>query len=172
MEKRLGHTVVYSCPQFNIEEVAVQVPGGLQETRWYVVKRDAVGIVPITDDGKILMTREYRSAVGEVQWRIPAGGINDGEQPLEAAHRELREETGYDAKTIKPLLETNDPSAIIKQKSYFFLATGLFSSPLDAGEWEGIELAPQTPDQVRNLIAAAQINSNIARALLAALKIL
>lgn len=169
MEKRINGRVVYTCPQFTVEEVVVEVPGGKKETRWYVIKRDAVGIVPITDDGKILMTREYRSAAGEVQWRIPAGGINDNEEPLDAAHRELREETGFDAKSIEVLVQTADPSAIIKQKSYFFLARGLFESALDAGEWEGIELAPQTPDEVRALIATAQVNSNISKALLAAI---
>lgn len=169
MEKRLGHKVVYECPDFRVEEVEVEVPTGKQETRWYVVKRDSVGIVPITGDGKIMLTREYRSAVGEVQWRIPAGSIEDGESPGKAAQRELREEVGFDAKSIEPLLETNDPSAIIKQRSYFFIAKGLFSSPLEAGEWEGIEIAPQTVQQTKDLIARAEVNSNIAKALLAAI---
>src|SRR5687767_10613843 len=109
MEKIISSEIVFRCPVFVVEKAEVELPDGRRQERWYAVKNDAVGIVAIDDQGKILLTKEYRSAAGEVKWRIPAGGLKDGETPENGARRELREETGLDAKNLDRFLVKKSP---------------------------------------------------------------
>lgn len=164
MEKVVASKIVFECPIFKVEEADVQVPTGALEKRWYVVKRDAVGVVPVDAQGRILLTREYRSAAGEVRWRIPAGGVREGEQPDEAARRELREEVGVDCSELTPLLEAKSPSGMIKQRSIFYLAKGLYRAPLESGEWEDIKVLPVEAERAMELVRAGELQGNIAQA--------
>jgi ADP-ribose pyrophosphatase len=75
----------------------VALPDGSQATREYVRHQGAVAVVPLLDDGRIVMVRQYRHAVGQVLVEFPAGKLDPGESVLECAIRELREETGYEA---------------------------------------------------------------------------
>ncbi|MBZ5651634.1 MAG: NUDIX hydrolase [Acidobacteriia bacterium] len=108
MEKLISSRIVFECPIFKVEEAEVEIPNGRRELRWYVVKRDAVGIIPVDAAGHILLTKEYRSAAGEIRWRIPAGGVQEGELPEDAARRELREEIGYDCHELVPILRAKE----------------------------------------------------------------
>jgi len=164
MEKVISSQIVFKCPIFKVEQAEVELPNGNIEKRWYVVKKNAVGIIPFQSN-KVTMIREYRSAAGEKRWRIPAGGIKDNELPEDAARRELREEIGYDCKKLKMILQYKSPSAIIKQVTYFFIATELFSNPLKTEEWEEIELVKKTPEEIRELLYTGQIEGGIAAAL-------
>ena len=169
MENTLSSKIVFECPVFKVEEATVQLENRRVTKRWYVLKRDAVGIVPITKQGSILLLREYRSASAEYHWRIPAGGVCDNETPEAAAHRELREETGFDGHQMELIIELKSPSATIKQRSFFFLATELFSSPSTNNEDEDIEAVEKTRQEVLALIESGEIQGNIAIAIRKAL---
>jgi 8-oxo-dGTP pyrophosphatase MutT (NUDIX family) len=172
MEKTISSKIVFTCPIFKVEETEVELPNGRRENRWYVLKKDAVGVIALDSDGKILLTKEYRSAAADVCWRIPAGGVKEGESPEDAARREMREEIGLDCKNLTMLLEAKSQSASIKQKSYFYLAKNLISSPLESGEWEHIEVVRKRPDEVIELIHKGEISGNIAVALLKAIDLI
>ncbi len=64
MEKVLSSKIVFECPIFKVEECEVELPSGKVEKRWYILRRDAVAVVPITKDGKVVLIKEYRSAYG------------------------------------------------------------------------------------------------------------
>lgn len=171
MEKMVQSRIAFECPVFKVEHAIVQLDDGSTQERWYAVKAPAVGVVAIGEDGRFLLTREYRSASGSVVWRVPAGGTKDSDPDVEAAaRRELREETGYDARQLIPLLEKRSPSGWIKQTSHFFLAKDLFEAPLDSGESEQIDLVWCTPREVRNLIDTEAVHGGIREALAMALQ--
>jgi len=73
------------------------MPNGAQATREYVVHPGAVTVVPMLDDGRLVMERQYRYPVGRTMLEFPAGKLDHGEPPMQCAVRELAEETGYRA---------------------------------------------------------------------------
>lgn len=83
-----------------VEDLRVEIPNGALKHRDIVRHPGGVGIVALTDSGKIALVRQYRTALDRVTVEIPAGKLEPGEDPLEAAKRELREETGFEAGRI------------------------------------------------------------------------
>lgn len=84
----------FECPCYEIKEHYMETPQGDQFMHKIVHYPDSVAILPVTKDNKIVLVKEYRAAVGGHIISCPAGRINEGEEPLAAAKRELEEETG------------------------------------------------------------------------------
>lgn len=108
MDKHLRETLVDSVPVFtgkviNLRVDSVQLPDGKKATREVVEHPGAVAVVPILADGSIILVKQYRHPVGETTWEIPAGKLDTKEAPDLCAHRELEEETGYQADNIRKL---------------------------------------------------------------------
>ena len=88
----------------------------------------AAAVVPLTSSGKIILIYQYRHAVGENIWEIPAGTLDPGETPHECAQRELTEETGFSASSFKRLGDIVPVPAWSDERIHIFLATGLSAS--------------------------------------------
>lgn len=102
--KRVSGARVFENPYYGIEKDRVRHPMG-HELDYYVIRpsRPAAGVVPVSEDGRILMVRQFRYTTGVLSWEIPAGGANEGEDVAEAARREMWEETGWTADEVEPL---------------------------------------------------------------------
>lgn len=94
IERVLGTQVVYAGTYLSTEQQTVLLPDGRQAIRDIVRPPDAVAIVPIDDDGRIYLVRQYRSAIRKTIYEIPAGIIDHGERPAATARRECEEEIG------------------------------------------------------------------------------
>ncbi len=102
--KVLSSKVIYSGPVFGVRQDRVIEPGGVASVRDVVTHNGSVVLLPVFPDGRLLLVRQYRHAVGGYLWELVAGRIEPGELPLEAARRELLEETGYTAGRFRKLL--------------------------------------------------------------------
>lgn len=92
----LGEKDLVRCPIFDLVSRRLRHPVRGTEGDFYVLKtRDWVIVIPVTADYRVVMVRQYRFGVEEAGWEIPGGIMDDGEDPVVAAERELREETGY-----------------------------------------------------------------------------
>lgn len=102
MSQSTWHTkssrIVHENPWYKVRQDDVIQPDGKSGTFNVIEDQNAVLVIPITDDGKILFIKLYRYPTQMESWEIPAGGIEEGEDPLAAAKRELQEETGMTAK--------------------------------------------------------------------------
>lgn len=116
----------------------VQLAGGRTAQREIVEHEPVVAIVPIDSDGNVVLVRQYRLATGVVLLEVPAGGVDPGERPEEAAQRELAEEIGMRAGRLEPLAEFYVSPGFLTEYVYAFLATDLRDSPAEADEDEDI----------------------------------
>jgi len=85
---------------------------------------DWANVVPLTDDGRLVMIRQHRFGIDGPSLEIPGGLVDAGEPPLVAARRELREETGYDAATVEPLFAVYPNPALQPTRLHMFVARG------------------------------------------------
>ena len=118
----------------------VRLTDGSEATRYFVEVPDAVVILPVDDSGNVLLVRQYRPAIGAELLELPAGQVEPGEQLLEAAQRELREETGFAASELVELGSFYPGPGTISECLFAFLATGLVEDSLPADDDELIEV--------------------------------
>jgi uncharacterized protein len=110
----------------------------------YLAVPRAVFTVPVTDDGEVVLVRQYRHPVRDWTLEVPAGSVGDGELPLEAARRELAEETGGRARSWRHLSTFYSSSAHVSLRSDAFLATGVTLAEPSPDEGEELQLV-RTP---------------------------
>lgn len=126
----------------------VRLPDGNSATREYVLHPGAVCIVPLLDDGRVVLERQYRHPIGEVMIEFPAGKIDPGEDRLACARRELLEETGYVARewafaaTLHPTIAYSNEFIDL----WFARGLTLTARQLDAGEF--LEVITATPQEL------------------------
>lgn len=117
------------------------VLAGREHTYDIVIHPGAAVILPILDDGRIVLIANYRLAVDHELLELPAGTLDPGEDPADCAARELAEETGYRAGRIVPLLNFYSTPGVMTEMMYTFLATGLTPGDTAHDATEQIRLA-------------------------------
>jgi len=118
----LDSGIDYECPGFEVRRDDVRLPDGTKTDYHYVDESPAVVILPLTPDGDVVVIEEWRQAVDRINLGLPAGSMEGDEEPATAAHRELREETGYDASKMEHLLTTEPSNGIANSVHHHFVA--------------------------------------------------
>lgn len=136
-EERVSGEAVYAGKFFKVHRDAVRLPDGTRSEREYIRHPGAVGIVALTDDGAVVLERQYRYAPGRDFVEIPAGKLEAGEAHLETGKRELLEETGYEAARWEYLGLIHNAIGYSDEGIELWLATGLHKreAKLDDGEF-------------------------------------
>ena len=132
-------------------------PGGVTVDREVVLHPGSVVVLPNLDDGRIILVRQFRYAVGKTLWELVAGGLEPNETPLEAAGRELREETGYDARTLRPLLSFYPTPGFVSERMHLVEATDLVRSKACPDSDERIRVGRFTREHVFNMLRRHRI---------------
>lgn len=156
-EETLSSRLVYQGRVVRLRVDTVRLPSGRETTREIVEHGDCVAVVALDADGRLLLVKQFRKAVGKELLEIPAGGIDLGESPEEAVRREMREETGYLPRKIERLGGFYSAPGYATEYLYLYLATDLVLSQLFAEDTEGISLVRVVPEEVSGLINSGSI---------------
>lgn len=140
-EKCLSSELIYGGKVVHLYVDQVELPNGATSTREYVKHIGAVAVLPLTDEGEVVCVRQYRYAHGCIMTEIPAGKLDSREEDhIEAALRELREETGARCERLTYLGLFRSTPAILDEKIDLYLAEGLTFGETDPDEDEFLEL--------------------------------
>jgi ADP-ribose pyrophosphatase len=136
-ERRLGGRTLLEGGFLEVRRDDVELPDGQHATREYIQHPGAVAVVPILDDGRLVMVRQFRYPIGKSIIEFPAGKLDAGESTLACARRELQEETGYVAREWAYACEIHNAAAYSSESIWIYFARGLVAGPqrLDAGEF-------------------------------------
>jgi len=118
----------------------------------------ATVVLPVLDDGAIVLIRNWRFAAEETLYELPAGVLEAGEDPALCARRELAEETGYSARRIEPLGWFFSGPGTTDERMHAFLATGLTGGRQDLEEYEQIDVEVLPDAQVRRMVLDGTIH--------------
>ena len=156
-ETQVRGETVWQGHFLDVRRDTVALPDGALATREYIVHPGAVMVVPLLDDGRLLMERQYRYPIGRVMLEFPAGKIDTGEAPFRCAVRELAEETGYRAAEWARAGILNNAIAYSTEGIEIWFARGLSAGParLDAGEF--LEVVSRTPAELDALVASGEV---------------
>ena len=135
----------------------VEEPGGVVAEREIVDHAGSVVVLPVLSNGQVLLVRQYRHAVRERLWELVAGGIKERETPRRAAARELREETGYQARAWKSLFAFYPSPGFLSERMFLVEARGLCRAQSKPEPDEFIEVGAFSRNELRALIRQGRI---------------
>jgi ADP-ribose pyrophosphatase len=156
-ETTVDSAVVFDGVLLHVRRDTVRLPDGRTTIREYIRHPGAALIVPVLDDGRLLLERQFRYPNQTVLIEFPAGKLDPGETPLVTAQRELLEETGYEASRWQTLGKIHPLAAYSDEIIYLFAAEGLTLSESKRDADEFLELITMAPAEVAAAIERGDI---------------
>ena len=155
--RRIDRELKYQGTILKVYQDTVQVNG--HEAKWdYIHHNGAAAVVAVTEEGKLLMVRQYRNALDRFTLEIPAGKLDDPKEPkIECAYRELEEETGFKTEKLEYLISVNTTVAFCDEAIDIFVAHNLVPSHQHLDEDEVIEVEAWELKDLEELIFTGKI---------------
>jgi ADP-ribose pyrophosphatase len=154
----LSSREVYRNPWTAVREDIVQLPDGRTTIYGVVTFGECVGALPLAEDGRVLLVRQYRYVQDAVTWEMPTGGVKAGESLEDAARRELLEEGGMLAARLTHLSTYHTSKSVVRETAHLYLADGLtMAETHQADETEFIATAWLPFEQVLDMVLANEI---------------
>lgn len=157
MEETTGSERIYEGRIINLRVDTVRLPSGRESKREVIEHKGAVCIVPVLDDGRVMLVRQFRKASEQSLLEVPAGGLEEGESPQECAARELMEECGFRPGKLVPIYQAFLAPGYSTEMMYAFLATELSPEKMEADDDESIEIESFSLDELEAMIDAFEI---------------
>lgn len=156
-EKTLSSEVIFEGRAVRLRIDTIETVDGRQSTREIVEHDDCVTVVPVDEEGNILLVKQYRRAADTDLLEIPAGGIDPGEDAEAAVIREMQEETGFKPQKLKRLGGFYSSPGFCTEYLNLYLATDFAASRLYAEDTEAIELVRVSVSDIPGLISSGKI---------------
>ena len=158
IEKKIKSDLIYNGRILRMYNDTVELENKTIGKREYCKHNGAVCIIPITDKKEVVLERQYRYATGKVMTEIPAGKLEKDEDRLEAAKRELREETGYIAGKMLNIGDFYGSPAILDERITMYLATDLQKGETEYDEDEFMEVFTMPLDDAVEMVMNNEID--------------
>lgn len=158
--ERVSRTFVYGGAVLNIYRDHMVLPDGREEDYDFIHHNGAAAVIPVMDDGRIIMVKQYRNAIDSYTLEIPAGKLDQMNEPTQlAAQRELEEETGYRAQKddVKFLLSLYTTVAFCNEKIDIYVADNLQKTQQHLDDDEYIDVEIYTLDELSDMIFSGKI---------------
>lgn len=160
--KKLDSRTVYENPWMRVLEDRVINPGGGENQYGYVhFKNLAIAIIPLDDAGDTWLVGQERYTLGEYSWELPMGGAPLGEEPLDAAKRELKEETGLSASRWSELMRLHTSNSITDELGIVYVAEELTEGETAFEETEDLQIRKLPLTEAVQLVNAGEITDAI-----------
>ena len=150
--------IAWSCPWYSVRQDEIITPDGRAGVYNTVTKENAVWIVPVLADGRIVLIRNYRYTVDDWCWEVPAGSMENGRTAIETAAAELREEIGGVAADLRLITKYYVSNGFCDEVGHLFLATGVtLAHPPQYESTEIMTIHPLPAAEVLRMVHAAEI---------------
>ena len=152
LAKILKSEIVYQGKVFGVRRDEVVEPNGVRAVREVITHPGSVVVLPVLDDGRVVMIRQYRHAARQYLWELVAGRMEAGETPKKGAARELLEETGYRANWYEVFLDVFPTPGFLEERMFLLLAEGLTAGEAQPEEDEKIEVRAYKLSELKQMI--------------------
>ncbi|SKC72410.1 NUDIX hydrolase [Maledivibacter halophilus] len=157
VERTIKSDKVYQGKIINLRIDTVELPDQKYSKREIIEHPGAVAVVPIAEDNKIVMVKQFRKAVEDCLLEVPAGKLEIGEEPLDCAKRELLEETGYKSDNLEYLFKFYTSPGFCNEEISVFVAKDLIKDVAQPDEDEYIEIEKYGIDELVEKISKEEI---------------
>ena len=159
--RRLNRELMYHGTIVDFYKDTIEVPNG-KVVEWdFIGHKGAAAVLPVREDGKLLMVRQYRNALDRYTLEIPAGGLNGADEPTrDAAGRELEEETGYRSDDLEWLITIRTTVAFCNEKIDIYVAKNLIKSHQHLDEDEFINVEAYSVEELSRMILEGKIEDS------------
>jgi len=149
--------VLFQSDRFAVRRMSLTLPDGKTIAKDVIDHPPAVAILPLLDAGRVVLIHNYRYTIGAELLEIPAGKIEAGESPEQAAARECREETGYHPRRLGPLCRFYPSPGVLGEEMVLFWATDLQPGRQELAGGERIRVEVMPLDRLREMVARGEI---------------